>query len=357
MTMSAARTRLKIFHVCAVAYLVLFVASNGVFGLTCIPRTNRVRNKQYQCVSHALDFATTRTRTRTRRATVIISLSNSNNNNDNEEYSRTVRLREEVESPFSKVRLFFYVVIGLGAALSLAISLAQVGAALNGINQDMIQNSFINIAVDTLGIALVTFLYQRDLKAQESRLKRATKGAQLAKLMVRGNQSITMGDLVASDDEILTDNKNNARLDNTITTSLASLRRGRGIEKRVVIAVAGQQKVSEIVQEARQLEQALITNDLLIVPVILPDVMAPLDLTLDDLPNSVAVPVGLNWKPLIQEEVKEAASQGVNVLLEGFSIILKKNGRVGQRTRGIFLQNMVADVLERASMGMDIKNI
>ena len=65
----------------------------------------------------------------------------------------------------------------------------------------------------------------------------------------------------------------------------------------------------------------------------------------------------MNWKPLIQEEVKEAASQGVNVLLEGFSIILKKNGRVGQRTRGIFLQNMVTDVLERASMGMDIKNI
>ena len=240
MTMSAARTQLKIFHVCAVAYLALFVASNGVFGLTCIPRTNRVRNKRYQCVSHALDFATTRTRTR--RATVIISLSNSNNNNNNEEYSRTVRLREEVESPFSKVRLFFYVVIGLGATLSLAISLAQVGAALNGINQDTIQNSFINIAVDTLGIALVTFLYQRDLKAQESRLKRATKGAQLAKLMVRANQFITMGDLVADDDEILTDNKNNARLDNTITTSLASLRRGRGIEKRVVIAVAGQQK-------------------------------------------------------------------------------------------------------------------
>jgi len=38
-------------------------------------------------------------------------------------------------------------------------------------------------------------------------------------------------------------------------------------------------------------------------------------------------------------------------------VILKKNGRVGQRTRGIFLERMVGEVEGRRQAGMDVTNI
>ena len=134
-----------------------------------------------------------------------------------------------------------------------------------------------------------------------------------------------------------------------------------------MIAVAGADKIAQVLQQARDLSDSLAVNDLLIIPVVYPSATAP-SLSNDDkddntssssgrLPASVALPVGNNWRTLVDQEAQEALKQDVNVEQDGFCVILKKNGRIGQRTKGIFLQNMVADVLERSAMGMDIKNI
>ena len=159
------------------------------------------------------------------------------NGEQQQEFSRQVRLREEVESPFRKVRYFFYITTAGGAFTSLGISMARIAAALNGINTDLMTESLINAGVDITGLALVAYLYNRDKIAEESRLKRATKGAELAKLMVRASKKVIDGDV--SDDG------------STFTTSLASLRRGRGIEKRVVIAAAGKDKINDIIKQAK----------------------------------------------------------------------------------------------------------
>jgi hypothetical protein len=63
------------------------------------------------------------------------------------------------------------------------------------------------------------------------------------------------------------------------------------------------------------------------------------------------------WRSVIEGESEKAIQQGVDIEKEGFCVILKKNVRVGQRTKGIYLENMVADVMQRLEMGMDIKNI
>jgi hypothetical protein len=63
------------------------------------------------------------------------------------------------------------------------------------------------------------------------------------------------------------------------------------------------------------------------------------------------------WRSVIEDEAEQAIQQGVDIEKDGFCVILKKNGRVGQRTKGIFLENMVADITQRLEMGMDIKNI
>ena len=97
-------------------------------------------------------------------------------------------------------------------------------------------------------------------------------------------------------------------------------------------------------------------SDLLVVPLVLPSATAP-EIT-DTIPPCVALPVGNTaWKTVLQDEAQEALQQNVDIEQEGFCVILKKNGRVGQRTKGIFLERMVGEVAERRELGMDVTNI
>lgn len=263
----------------------------------------------------------------------------------NNEFSRNVRMREEAESPFRKVRFLLYFTLGGGAATSLVVSAARVAAALSGIKPDLLQENSINIVVDALGIAVLSVLCKRDLDAQESRLKRASRGAELAKLMVRGSKAMLNGN-----------NKGTNEVSDLFTTSLASFRRGRGIEKRIVIAAGGRSKIEQVLKETALLEGSLMLNDLIVIPVVFPQGRAPDQA--ENIPACVAFPIGeAKWRSFLTEEAKEAIAQGVDVEKEGFCVILKKNGRVGQRTRGVFLDKMAGEVNQRREMGLDVKNV
>mmetsp|Transcript_12763 Transcript_12763/g.19280 ORF Transcript_12763/g.19280 Transcript_12763/m.19280 type:complete len:327 (+) Transcript_12763:140-1120(+) len=260
------------------------------------------------------------------------------NGNDNDNYSRELRLREEAESPFRKVRQFFTIALLGGAMTSLAVSSARILAAMNGVNTDLMQESIVNAGVDVIGVAGLVFLYKRDMEAQESRLKRAAKGAEFAKLMIRG----TFGDMNGK----------------SIVTSLSTLRRGRGLEKRAVIAAAGKDKITTVLQEAAALSDSLSLNDLVIVPVVMPSCSAPLGLDMELIQQeNIALPAGGNWVSVIMDEAAQAKEQNIDVEKEGFCVVLKKNGRVGQRTKGINLARMCGEVEERQALGMDVKNI
>lgn len=270
------------------------------------------------------------------------------------EYSRDILLREEAESPFRKVRFFFYASLGAAAVTSFLISGARVAAGLSGINTDLLAESSLNAGVDVAGIVLLAILWQRDVKAQDSRLKRAAKGAELAKLMVRGSKAMIEGYLESVPE---TESSRKSSTD-SFTTSLASMRRGRGIEKRVVIAVGSKEKIDQVIKKSVELKDSLVFNDLLIVPVVVPQCTAPAGVDPNDLPECVALPVGsAGWKFVVTDELQEATKQGIDIDSEGFCIILKKNGRVGQRTRGIYLENLAGNVERRREAGMDVKNI
>ena len=262
-----------------------------------------------------------------------------------EDYSREIRLREEAESPFRKVRFFTYASLGAGAMQSLLVSSARIAAALSGVNTNLLDESLKNAVIDLGGIVVMAILAKRDMEAQESRLKRAKKGGDLARLMIRASKSLAED---ASDSDLP---------GMFFNTNLSSLRRGRGIEKRVVIAAAGKEKVSQILKEAARLQDALTLNDFVIVPVVLPQGIAP---TVDEsmpFPECVALPLGANWKSVVDDETDEARRQGIDVEGEGIAIVLKKNGRVGQRTKGVFLSQMVGEVEDRRAFGLDVKNI
>ena len=274
------------------------------------------------------------------------------------EYSREVRLREEAESPFRKIRYFFYLNIAGGATTSLFISIARIAAGLNGVNVDLLEESIRNAIIDIIGLVGVYYFWKQDQTAEESRLKRATKGAELAKLTVRASKTLLLRDVdVDVDDGII---------GGTFTTTLSSFRRDRGIEKRIVIAVGGKDKIQQVMREVQELQPELAANDLVLVPVVFPEGIAPIlegdasSTTSSPPPGNVAFPVTVgnnNWKLLVDDESAEATSQGVNIEEDGFCIVLKKNGRVGQRTRGINLDNMVGNVIARKEAGMDVTNI
>ncbi len=63
-------------------------------------------------------------------------------------YSKEVRLREEAEAPFRKVRFFVYSALLAGYFVSLLVSSARIAAGLNGINVDLLNESLNNAAID-----------------------------------------------------------------------------------------------------------------------------------------------------------------------------------------------------------------
>lgn len=258
----------------------------------------------------------------------------------NGNYSTEVRLREEAEAPFRKVRFFVYSALLAGCTISLLVSAARIAAGLNGINADLLDESLQNAGIDLGGLALLSFLLKQDFDAQESRLKRASKGGQIASLQVR----------FASPDP----------LDEKFTTlNLSSFRAGRGIDKRVVIIAGGEEKIDQVIDQISDtsFQDALTLNDLVVIPLVTTNGVAP-NMNEDLLKsNCIAIPTGRSWKEFIDEEISSAESQGVNVSEEGFALILKKNGRVGQRTKGINLSQMVGEVEDRRSSGMDVTNI
>lgn len=53
-----------------------------------------------------------------------------------------------------------------------------------------------------------------------------------------------------------------------------------------------------------------------------------------------------------------AVSQGIDPLSDGFSLILKKNGKIGARSKGCpQWGNLVGDVERRREAGLDTTNI
>ncbi|CAM9899515.1 unnamed protein product, partial [Phaeothamnion confervicola] len=260
--------------------------------------------------------------------------------------------REEAEAPFRKVRLFFFTAFVGSATVGLGIAALRLLALSQGIDQGQSQGELLsNIGIDMTAIAVNLFLIKNDLAAQDSRLKRMETGAALAALKVR---------LQLENDDA--------------TVPLSSLRRARGREKRVAIVVAGEEALAASLASAAPFSEDLARSDIVIVPLV---VRAAADGKVrtrfrlvattgaeSDLAEAVgqahvALPVILNqWQSWVDAEVTTAVSQGIDPVQDGFALILKKNGRVGTRSKGCPPWNVLCgDVENRRKAGMDVTNI
>jgi len=266
------------------------------------------------------------------------------------------RLRAEIESPFAKVRLFVLPALFAAAAIATyfgGTSLLAEAANLRPASDDSLQNFVIDVAA----LGIIGALWRREVVSNEKRMKRIRAGAALSSLRVQPLGGERAGKSVR----------------------LADLRSGRGSDdpfdqasRRVIIVVAEEAVLGACLDTARPRSAELAEADFLVVPVLLCDGridIPPLSLVVPTPPEAgsseqpptehLALPEGVGrWRDVLGEELETAVGQDAKARARGFTLILKKNGRVGTRRLGMpDWSALVGDVTARAGAGLDTRNI
>lgn len=253
-------------------------------------------------------------------------------------YTVKQRLREEVESPFRKVRLLFFGSSAISALIALYFStLAAIKANIGGYTDSIPLDEALNsCAVNIAGVVVCAVLTFRDYKAGQSNLERIARGGMLAKLAVSaaGNRKIIR--------------------------TLSEYRRSN----RVLICAGGKEYIDEVclslnsdqLKDENNLPELIQQVDLLVVPVLLTDNSSDAKLTVGDtkdawqstIPSAtdrnfdstksdsiVAFPLNNRaWTDYLTSEIETAKNQGFDVLSKGITIIVKKNGKILRRATG-----------------------
>lgn len=243
------------------------------------------------------------------------------------------RLREEVESPFRKVRLASFSFLAASASVALYFSaLAALKANIGGYTDvaplaDTLESCAINGA-GALGFGALAI---RELKVGEANLERIAKGGLLARLPV---QPAMEGE----------------------PRTLKDYRRA----SRVVIAAGGADYINQLAMslcsdqlaDENTLPSALLGIDMVIVPVLLNGEGQVVDTTTawrnaepgendrnfesSRADEVIAFPTGLGmWNQYLKSDVETARGQGFDVLEKGITITVKKNGRILRRATGL----------------------
>lgn len=274
------------------------------------------------------------------------SLSMSLDNGDEKFGGYTVkqRLREEVESPFRTVRLFFFGSSTGSALVALYFSLLSLLKSYTGGYSDALplNEALQNVGINIAAVVVCAAITYRDWQAGESNLKRIAKGGALAKLVVSSK--------------------------NSVATPLADYRR----KQRILIAAGGKEYIetmcrslnSDQLSDTNTIPEALYNSEVVVVPVLLQGDGTQVGDTVtcwkDTTPGEgdrnfdisksehvVAFPRGTTqWADYLESEVETAKSQGFDVLEKGFIILVKKNGKILRRTTGLPPWNQLVGTME-----------
>ncbi len=279
-----------------------------------------------------------------RRTAIHFSTPNDNSNNNNENdlslgekfggFTVKQRLREEVESPFRKVRLAFFGFFSASASIALYFSaLAALKANMGGFADSVpLDEALQTCAINAAGALGFGALALREMKAGQANLERIAKGGLLARLGVQSAANIASS--------------------SSSRRSLGDYRRA----SRVIIAAGGSEYINKLalslcsdqLSDVNTLPSALAGVDIVVVPVLLDKeckvidvksawknvIPGPNDRNYDSAraDEIVAFPVGFsNWNDYLQSDVETAKKQGFDVLVKGITITVKKNGRVLRR--------------------------
>lgn len=274
----------------------------------------------------------------------LSSTPNKNNNGNNNDpsiaeklggFTVKQRLREEVESPFRKVRLAFFSFSAASASVALYFSaLAALKAIIGGYADAIpLEDALQTCAINAAGVVGLGALAISEANAGQANLERIAKGGLLARLEVEPASSSSGGG-------------------NPGRRALGDYRRA----SRVVIAAGGAGYVSRLamslcsdqLSDANTIPSALAGVDTIVVPVLLDGKCQAVDAR-DAWRNAtpgpgdrnfdasradeiVAFPAGFaSWNQYLKSDVETARKQGFDVLEKGITITVKKNGRILRR--------------------------
>jgi len=365
--------------------------------------------------SQAFFTSTTIQTTTTKPLLSIVSLASTSNNNDNNNndnnnnnqddlsekfggYTVKQRLREEVESPFRKVRLLFFgssagsALTALYFSATSALKASPLMASYGYTDIIPLDEALTSCAINLGGAIVCGFLALREYNVGKANLERIARGGMLARLTIDTTMDVGTGGSGAS------------RM-KRVARTLSDYRR----TSRVLLAVGGKEYVEEVCKSFypeknsgnnandnnnnSPLADSLADVDVLVVPVLIepstttnnnndanqfnvadtracwknaiPATVAAAtegDNNLDDVfltgdaSSVLAFPRAFaSWSEYLQPEIETATKQGFDVLNKGFTITVKKNGRILRRTTGLpqwtdFISTM--EVMDGSKFGM-----
>ena len=115
-----------------------------------------------------------------------------------DDFTSAQKMREEVEAPFAKVRLFAFPVLFAAAAIATYFSATSILAAAVGAREAS-ESAFTDLAIDLASMAAAGSLWRREVVVRDARLRRIAFGSRLAALRVsqlavqRGGESVERG--------------------------------------------------------------------------------------------------------------------------------------------------------------------
>jgi len=259
-------------------------------------------------------------------------------------YTMKQRLREEIDSPFRKVRLAFFGASFASALIALYFSaLNTIKAVVGGYSDAMpLDEALTSDAINIGAVFACAFITYRDYKTGQANLEKIARAGKLASLVVEPAT-------------LQADNKR--RL-----VEMKSYRRA----SRVLIAAGGKEYISTLAKSltADQLKgtndipMKLTQVDVVVVPVLLEkknenivvgDTRAfwkdGVEATLTENDRNfdinrandvISLPQGPNaWIDYLDSEIETALAQGFDVLQKGITVTVKKNGKILRRATGL----------------------
>ena len=271
-------------------------------------------------------------------------------------YTVKQRLREEVESPFRKVRLVLFGSSAGSALTALYFSALNTIKAISGGFADAppLEDALTSDAINLSAAIVCGFLAYREYQVGEANLQRIARGGQLATLVVEPAYEETIG--VGG---------NNAAK----RVTLSQYRR----TSRLVIAAGGKDYIkslalsltSDQLSDTNILPEKLQETDVIVIPVLLDEsnmnVVDTKDYWYNDISvdedtdsefekkeknrnfditranNILAFPRGTTlWTQYLSEDINTAQNkQGYDVLKKGITLVVKKNGKILRRATGL----------------------
>lgn len=258
-------------------------------------------------------------------------------------YTLKQRLREEIDSPFRKVRLAFF-----GASFASALiasyfsALSTIKAVVGGYADAMpLDEALTSDAINLGAVFACGYLTYRDFKKGQTNLEKLARAGKLASLVV---------------EPAALESDNKRRL-----VELKSYRRA----SRVLIVAGGNDYISSLAKtlasdqlmDTNVIPKKLLEVDVVIVPVLLEqkngnvvvgdtrafwrnDVEATVtendrNFDISRANDVVSFPQGHNaWLDYLDSDIETASTQGFDVLQKGITLTVKKNGKILRRATG-----------------------